>query len=277
MRSSAAPMTVATWDHELPPLPTAPTQEVWDRMTPAQRLAMEAELPVSFPFEYGMMSEGDPHLDARMEARETLRRWFRTQAHPWYVGADMMVFYPGEQPIAPDVFLVRDAEDRERTSWLVSKEAKGLTWALEILASGQRAKDLRRNVMRFARLGIEEYFVLDLRHRRIHGWRQSAPGVRTYEPIAARSGTLPSSVLGLDLALVGRRLRFRLGSAELLAPSDVQHQLEDAIAELSVTAEQEAARAEQEAARADQERQRREDAEREVATLRAELARLRGG
>lgn len=278
----------------LPPLPRAPTQEAWDAMTPAQRAAVIEDLPLSLPQSHIIqrgMAEGDEHLETRYHARDTLRRWYRSRERQVYVGSEMMAYYPGEEAITPDVFAVRDVPTHWRKSWVVSHEGKGGEWVLEVLSSGRRAKDLDRNLTRYAALGIEEYFVFDLRTRRLHAWRQAAPGVRRYEPVAKEGDSYASQVLGLELLVVGRKLRFRQGTSELLTAEDLLERLEETVAELAVNVEeqsiraeqeaaranQEAARAEQEAARADEERAAREAAEAELRSLREEIERLRRG
>ena len=235
----------------LPPLPRAPTREAWDAMTPAAREAVLEELPLSLPMSHIIqrgMAEGDEHLEARYQARDTLRRWFRSRERQVYVGSEMMVYYPGEEAITPDVFVVRDVSAHWRKSWVVSHEGRAVEWILEVLGSGRRAKDLQRNVDRYAQLGIAEYFVFDLRTRRLHAWRQAAPGVRRYEPLRKVGDAYASEVLGLDLLVVGRALRFRQGTSELLTADDLLTRLEETVAELSVHVEEQSLRAEEERA-----------------------------
>jgi Uma2 family endonuclease len=270
----------------LPPLPRAPTREAWDAMTPDERAAAVEALPLCLPQSHIIqraMAEGDEHLETRYQARDTLRRWYRSRERQVYVGSEMMVYYPGEEPITPDVFAVREVPTHWRKTWVVAEEGKGVEWALEVLASGRRAKDLDRNVARYAELGIAEYFVFDLRTRRLHAWRQAAPGVRRYEPMRKAGDAYASEVLGLDLLVVGRTLRFRQGTSELLTADDLLERLEETVAELAVHVEEQSLRAEreraareEERAAREQERAAREAAEAEVAALRAELEKLRG-
>lgn len=127
---------------------------------------------------------------------------------------------------------------------------------LEITLEGDRKKDLEINVERYARLGIDEYFVLDLKLNRSLGFRIVKPN--TYEPIALQSGRWASQVLGLDLALELGRVRFFAGSAPLPYSEELIARL-DAMVDGLVSKEQALAReleamtekAEQEKARAD--------------------------
>lgn len=269
----------------LPPLPRAPSQAAWDAMTPAERAATIDDLPLMLPLAHIIqrgMAEGDEHLETRYHARDTLRRWYRSRERRVYVGSEMAVYYPGEEAASPDVFAVRDVPTHWRKSWVVTEEGKGVEWILEVLASGRRAKDLDRNVVRYASLGVLDYFVFDIRTRRLHAWRQAAPGVRRYEPIRKTGDSFASLVLGLELLVVGRKLRFRQGTSELLTAEDLIERLEETVAELavnveeqSIRAEQETARAERETARADKEAARAAAAEAELSALRAEIERLR--
>lgn len=247
-------------------------------MTPAERAAAVADLPLMLPQAHIIqrgMAEGDEHMETRYHARDTLRRWYRSRERQVYVGSAMMVYYPGEEAITPDVFAVRDVPTHWRKSWVVTEEGKGAEWILEVLASGRRAKDLDRNVVRYASLGVLEYFVFDIRTRCLHAWRQAAPGVRRYEPVRKDGDSYASQVLGLELLVVGRKLRFRQGTSELLTAEDLIERLEETVAELAVNVEEQSIRAEQETARADKEAARAAAAESELAALRAEIERLR--
>lgn len=60
------------------------------------------------------MAEGDPHLDAKMDARDTLRAYFGKIGRRIYVGAEIKVFYPGEKGFTLDVIAVTDVDPRPR-------------------------------------------------------------------------------------------------------------------------------------------------------------------
>jgi hypothetical protein len=161
---------------------------------------------------------------------------------------------------APDLIAMLDVDPRERLRWVVSHEGKGLDFALEITLSGDRRKDLELNVDRFARLGIPEYFVLDLKYHRILGYRLGA--AMSYEPIVPQLGRWPSRVLGLDLGLEHDRVRFYSGSARLPDSEELIGRLEGMVdtlvakEEALAQFEAEKARTEEEKARAEEERAR---------------------
>jgi hypothetical protein len=162
-----------------------------------------------------------------------------------------------------DALAVLDVEDSPRNSWVVGAEGRGLDLALEIHWLGHRAKDFERNVAWFAKSGIPEYFVFDARRLQLRGFRLSEGNAAPYQPILPQGGRHPSSVLGLDLAIEGPRLRFYAGSAALPDADDLIARLDGALSEVQ-------ARAEEEARRADV-------AEQRLATALAELEQLKKG
>jgi hypothetical protein len=106
-------------------------------------------------------------------------------------------------------------------AWVVADEGRGLDLVLEVLHHGNRDKDLRRNVALYAELGIREYFVYDRLNFCIHGFRLPGPAAVEYRALRPRLGRYTSQVLGLDLAIVERRLRFFAGHAELIGSDEL--------------------------------------------------------
>ncbi|MBX3246797.1 MAG: Uma2 family endonuclease [Myxococcales bacterium] len=262
--------------------PQAPTQEEWDRLSDAERAAVIEALPASMTDAEMSPPEGDLHYDAKNDARETLREWFRRRGQQVYVAAELTTYYPGEPRFAPDVLAVFDVPVHDRMKWVVSAEGKGLDWVLEVHVGGDRKKDAELNVARYARLGIPEYFIYDRARQHLIGYRLAA-GSTTYGRIVPQAGRYPSEVLGLELSLQHGRLCFFHANAELLTPRDLAARLEGMVAQLERERDEEAerARAEAERARAEAERARAEAeraqrAEDELNLLRAELDRRRG-
>src|SRR5262249_25024454 len=103
--------------------PTAPTEEAWARMSPEQReRAVEALLASESLEEIAKreaMAEGDPHLDAKMNIRDTLRAHFGKLGRKIYVGADITVYYPGKKGFTPDVLAVNEVNSNPRDCWMV--------------------------------------------------------------------------------------------------------------------------------------------------------------
>lgn len=201
--------------------PRAPPQEVWDRMSEAQRQLVVDNLPSGFPPSEAHPPEGDQHTEVVYGARTALRRFFGKLGRSIYVGTNLPVYCPGRSMFSPDVMAVLDVSTEPRSSWIVSREGKGLDFALEVLVLGARRKDLKRNVEEYARLGIHEYFVFDRPKLQLSGHRLRACG-QSYEPIVPQHGRYASEVLGLELLVDAERLRFYVADAELPAADDLK-------------------------------------------------------
>lgn len=260
--------------------PRAPPTELWNSLTPEQQAAVVASLPSDFPASEACPPEGDDHFDAFSGARDALRRWFRGRGRRIYVAGDLPIYYPNERMFSPDIIAVDGAEQRQRDSWVVDAEGgKGIDLAMEIVVRGDRKKDLERNVERYARLGIFEYYVFDRRMLTLAAWELEGDRYRRRVP---QAGQYDSAVLGLGLWLDGDRLRFSLGDA----PVPYADELLDRVTRLSDQAlrsvellEAELAgaqrRSEEEQRLREEEQRRRKVAEAEVEKLRSEIERLR--
>jgi Uma2 family endonuclease len=245
--------------------PRAPLQEVWDTMTDQERDEVVASLPSEFPPDEAHPPEGDHHFEAYSEARDILSRWFRERGRRVYVSGNLPVFYPGEHMFSPDVIAVLDVDPHKRPSWIVSHEGKGLDFALEVIVSGSRRKDLKDNVERYARLGIGEYFVYDFTRRTLTGYRLKD---ERYERALPQGGAFHSAVLELELALEDGRLRFRVGNAVLPSQQELVNKLTHFVDDAQ-------ARALELEAALEEEQKRREEAERELDLVKSELERLK--
>jgi Uma2 family endonuclease len=249
--------------------PRAPPQEVWDRLTLEERARVIESLPSEFPVSEASPPEGDPHFEAKVRTREVLGSYFSRIGRKVYLACELPIYYPGEPMFAPDVMAVVEVETHSRMRWLVSDEGKGIDLALEIHVRGDRRKDVERNVERYARLGIREYFVFDRKHLRLMGWRLDE-GRGSYRPVLPQHGFYPSQVLGLELQLDGERLRFYHGGAVL-------QEADEMIATLERMVEGAEQRLAEETRLREEEARLREEAERRLADALSELERLRGG
>jgi Uma2 family endonuclease len=229
------------------------------------------------------MSEGRRHKKAKSQALDALGLYFRSLGRDVYLGEEMAVVYPGAPPFSPDLLVVVDVaepEDDARLAWVVVDEGRGIDWVLEVLHHGDRKKDLVDNVERYAALGIPEYFVYDRRDEKIHGHCLPSPGARRYQRIVPQHGRHTSSVLGLDLALEGGRLKFFHGTAELVGSSDLIDRLHRIAASLEAKADRaqadaDGARADTDRARADADRARA-DADRALEGMRQAVVAVLG-
>jgi hypothetical protein len=136
--------------------PRAPTMEQWNLMSPAERAHVRELLPSEGTFDFLPPPEGDAHWEATKSARVTLREHFRRKGRKIYVSSNLAVYYPGKRLFSPDILAVLDVETHERNSWIVADEGRGLDFVLEIHVAGDRSKDKKANVVRYASLGIRE-------------------------------------------------------------------------------------------------------------------------
>jgi len=295
MSSSSPRAPASAWTVD-PDDPRAPPEDVWEALSPAERKRIVDSLPSEVPCSQANPPEGDAHFKAKIGTREVLDGFFARVGRRVYVACELPIYYPGESLFAPDVLAVLDVVTHERKSWVVKDEGKGLDLAVEILVSGSRRKDLEENVVRYARLGITEYFVFDRARLRLHGYRLPEAGARTYQPVLPQGGRYASHVLGLDLRIEGTRLRFFSGTAAIPDASELIHSLEKMVddVELRASLAEERARVAEELTHAakkqtrvakkqvraakkhaDEEARLRTDAEARLAEALAELARLK--
>jgi Uma2 family endonuclease len=279
-------MAQSTWIVD-PADPRAPPQEVWDRLSSAERTRIVESLPTDMPLDLHP-PEGDAHRKPKERARDALDEFFRSIGRRVYVSSELVTYYPGEPRFCPDILAVLDVEPHERSSWIVSQEGKGLDCVIEVHVAGSSEKDFEKNVVRYARLGIPEYFVFDRPRSRVLGFRLRSQAA-SYERIVPQAGRLHSQVLSLDLTVDAGMLRFYHGTAPLLFIDELVSKLNTTLSELveardtalrraeeeARRAEEEARRAEEEARRAEEEAHRAQGLASENDALRAELERLR--
>jgi Uma2 family endonuclease len=253
--------------------PRAPSSEEWQAMSVEERARVVASLPSEW--EEALPPEGDRHRNPKQRAQQTLERYFSQMGRSVYVGSELPIYYPAEHVFAPDVFAVMDVALRERDRWVVDDEQRGLDWVLEIFRAGRRRKDFERNVELYSRLGIREYFLFDRGTLRLQAFRLPSASSRAYDRVLPQRGRFQSAVLGLDLGLVGDRLRFFVGDAELPDAGELIDRLEKHVTRIESRIDEEAQRANEEARRADEAERRAKDQEDRLAAALAEIERLR--
>src|SRR5215468_3934284 len=191
--------------------PMAPSQEVWEALSAVERARVVAELPNEVTDAEIAPPEGDRHFEAKRRTLDALRGYYTRQRGRIYLTAELPIYYPAEPRFAPDLLAVVDVEDHLRDKWVVSAEGKGLDWVMEVHVGGDRKKDAERNVARYARLGIPEYFLYDRARNQLFAHRLPAPNARSYTAIVPNQGLYESRVLGLDVQVDKDRLRFYAG------------------------------------------------------------------
>ncbi|HEX2686541.1 MAG TPA: Uma2 family endonuclease [Kofleriaceae bacterium] len=255
--------------------PMAPSAEEWTALSPAERDAVTAALPGEVTYDEMTMPEGDRHSKAKARALDALRGYFSRQRRRIYLAQELPTYYPAEPRFAPDLLAVLDAEDRDRDKWVVSAEGKGLDWVLEVHVGGDRKKDAERNVLRYARLGIPEYFLYDRARNQLAAYRLASADAGVYTRIVPNHGLYESRVLGLEVQVEQDRLRFYAGTALLLESEELIVRLQAMADDAQRRADEEAQLREEETRRREEETRRREEAEQEVARLREEIERLK--
>lgn len=258
-------------------------------MTPEEQARVVVALPNEVTDAEMSPSEGDPHFLPKAHAFDALKTHFACKRRRVYVSCELPVYYPAERRFAPDLLVVMDAEPRTRGKWMVSAEGKGLDFVLEVHAGGDRKMDAARNVARYARLRIPEYFIFDGAKLKLRGYRLSGPRSRKYVPIKPVKERLRSKRLGLELQVEGDRVRFYDGRTRLPQSAELIEQMlkptetlprrtkglvrgpkkESPSREESRRQLAKAIRLRKEATR------RREESERQLKQLKAELARLK--
>ena len=248
--------------------------DVWERLSTEERRRLVATLPSEFPISEANPPEGDAHFNTKARARDALDGFFTRVGRRVYLACELPTYYPNERMFAPDIFAVLDVERRERERWVVADEGKGLDVAFEILVSGSKRKDLRDNVVRYARLGIPEYFVFDRGRLQLHGYRLPSASAQVYEPILPQGGRYQSQQLGLDLRVEENRLRFLVGSSPVLEAHELVSSLERMIDDVEQRAESQTRLREEETRLREVATRLRDAAEEKLAAALAEIARL---
>ena len=262
---------------------------------------LAAPAAVEYPSSDGKpMAESDSQRIPLTYAVDRLRYYFRNHADV-YASGNLLIYYEEGNPrarVAPDVFVVFGVRNVERSSYRLWEEGKGPDFVLEITSRATWREDQRKKRELYRRLGVREYWQYDPTRDYLEPPLQGSELVEgAYERLPEREmadGTLAlrSEVLGLELRLAGRRLRFHdpQSGEDLpdLAETDEQRQeaedrrqeAEDRRREAEARVEQEAAARRREAAarqaaeaRVQQEAAARQAAEARLAELEALLSR----
>lgn len=257
----------------------APTEAEWRAMSPEARLDRLDEINSALSDPPVWASEGRPHKKAKSVVLDQLGLHFGSTGRDVYLAEEMAVLYPGQPSFAPDILAVLGVpqpEEDERMAWVVVDEGRGPDLILEVLHHGDRNKDLVANVARYAALGIPEYFVYDRARQQIIGYRLPGPGATRYQRILPQMGRSTSTVLGLELAVTGGKLRFYYGQAELIGTPDLIDRIRGMMQDLETKADQAQAQAEQAQSQTDQAQTEAEQAREAMRTSILALLTARG-
>lgn len=253
------------------------------------------------------MAETDLHREIMFFLIHTLQRFFKDSIA--YISGNLLIYYVEGDPyksVAPDCFVAFGVPNRQHNTYKTWEEGKFPDVVFEVTSKKTRREDFTIKQPLYARLGVKEYYIYDPTRDYLKPPLQAFELINNQlQPMKPHkvNGVLNapvylSKLLGLRLSLDewGRLELFDVESGEQLLSDEEarikaelqsgldrerallaaqREELERGRAEMAAQrAEQEAQRAEQEAQRAEQEAQRAEQAEREVAMLRAQLARM---
>jgi hypothetical protein len=193
--------------------------------------------------------------------RPLIERWYALAGKPTFVGADQFIYYKRFHPnkvVAPDVYVLPGVPPASRVkTWKTWKTGIAPSFALEVVTSDQAEKDYQQAPGRYAELGVGELVIFDADFERsedrVRWQRFRKLKKRGFVRVESSNGDrIRSRALGCFLRVVGEgdQARLRLGAGPTgddLFPTE-----------------------------AEAERAAKEEALREVAELRALLAKRSG-
>ena len=178
---------------------------------------LAAAATVDYPSSDGRpMAESDFQRIPLTYAVDRLRCHFRNHAEV-YVSGNLLLYFEEGNPgarVAPDVFVVFGVRNVERSSYRLWEESKAPDFVLEITSRATWREDQTSKRELYRRLGVQEYWHYDPTRDYLEPPLQGLDLVDgAYERLPGREladGTLAlrSEVLGLELRLAGRRMRF---------------------------------------------------------------------
>jgi Uma2 family endonuclease len=163
------------------------------------------------------MAESDPARDYLIYGVEALNIYFQDRDDV-YVSGNLFIYYKKGVPsavIAPDVFVVFGVEKKKRLSYKVWQEAgKVPNFVLEITSATTQENDETEKPLKYAALGVQEYFQYDptgdYLTPQLKGSRLVEGKYEVISPNDLPDGVLSikSEQLSLDLRLIDGELRF---------------------------------------------------------------------
>ena len=227
--------------------------------------------PIDYPESDGRpLAETEVHLQVIFDLYAALRQHFadRPEVH---VSSNLLLYYEEGAPqsrVAPDIMVVFGVSPGLRRTYKLWEEEKAPDVVIEVTSRSTQGEDLGRKQRIYASLGVTEYYMTDptaeyLRPP-LRAWRLQEG--RYVEVLSRR---LVSPALGLELQLVGGRLRLADPDTGTLLAIPAEYVQEIAAAREAREAAEERARREAEVREAAEERARREAEAREAAEERA--------
>jgi len=243
-------------------------------------IPLPREPEIEYPDSDGKpMAESDVHREVMMHVIEGLQDHFLADPDAYVTGNLLLYYEKGNRSaaVAPDVFVVRGVPKGRRKTYLLWREGKAPCFVLEATSDSTRREDVVTKKERYARLGVEEYFLFDPLGDYLQPRFQGLRLVRgEYKPIRpGAGGSLVSRTIGVAFTPQGTSLRMAdaetgrplLGYAEWKAKAEDEAAARRAAEQLIV----------QERSTREAAEQRATDAEARARSLAEELDRLRRG
>jgi Uma2 family endonuclease len=159
------------------------------------------------------MAESDSARDYLTYSVEALQLYFQERDNV-YVSGNLFIYYQQGTPsavIAPDVFVIFGVEKKPRMSYKVWQENNQLPqFILEITSKTTQIQDEEDKPLKYARLGVREYFQYDPTGDYLNPQLKGYTLVEgKYQGKVLEQGfKIVSEVLGLELHLLDKKLRF---------------------------------------------------------------------
>lgn len=175
-------------------------------------IPLPREPEIDYPESDGKpMAESDVHREVMMHAIEGLKDHFLAEPEVYVTGNLLLYYERGNRSaaVAPDVFVARGVSKERRKSYLLWRERKAPCFVLEVTSESTRDEDLGTKKVKYARLGVEDYFLFDPLEEYLEPRFQGLRLVRgEYQPIRPeRDGSLVSRTIGVAFAPQGEFLR----------------------------------------------------------------------
>jgi Uma2 family endonuclease len=175
-------------------------------------IPLPREPEIEYPESDGKpMAESDIHREAMMHVIEGLQDHFLADPEVYVTGNLLLYYEKGNRSasLAPDVFVVRGISKERRKTYLLWREHEAPCFVLEVTSESTRDEDLDTKKGRYARLGVEDYFLFDPLGDYLQPRFQGLRLVRgAYKPIRPEAdGSLISRTLGVAFTPQGATLR----------------------------------------------------------------------
>ena len=226
----------------------------------------------SHPTQEDLMGETSFHADLVNYLMDVLRWYYHGQLCALYENLNIyQTANPLEYPVAPDVAVFKGVSRRSIRSWRVGKSGPAPQVVFEIASEETWKKDLAEKPLRYARMGVQEYFAYDphefplpsSKNQRLFGWQLDQHSQTMKEMPPGPNGSLWSHHLqswlvpdGATLRLYdyNGQMRLTYGEAEAQQKQTEARRANAAVQEANAAIQQaeiEARRAQTEAQRAD--------------------------